>query len=48
MGEKVSSTIVGCSGVSRHRWEEVSVSGPRVNGRELMRCRNEVRHNGEM
>lgn len=40
--------MVGCSGVSRQRWEEVRVSGPRVKGRELMRCRKEVRHSGEI
>jgi hypothetical protein len=35
-------------GVSRQRCEEVSVLEPGGEGRELMRCRKEVRHNGEM
>ena len=48
MGETVSSTIEGCSGLSRQRWEDERVGEPWREGSEEMRWRKEVRHSGEM
>jgi len=48
VGEKVSSTTEGCVGLLRQRWEEERLEEPDLVGREDIRCRNEVRHRGEM
>lgn len=48
VGETESSTIEGCSGLSRHRWEEVRKSEPDRMGSDWMRWRKDVRHSGEM
>ena len=48
VGETESSTMVGCVGVSRQRWEEERVGEPGRVGSEEIRWRKEVRQRGEM